>query len=111
VLRAGVLRRVVDLAGEPQLQSTSVERNLSCRRHTLSLADFLITIGQLAGLLFIVTSMLAMGMSLTISLIVQPLKNARLVLVALLANFVLQGQYFISANRPHSGPPLNSDIS
>jgi predicted Na+-dependent transporter len=51
----------------------------------------LITIGQLAGLLFIVTSMLAMGMSLTISLIVQPLKNARLVLVALLANFVLQG--------------------
>ena len=57
----------------------------------MSLADFLITIGQLAGLLFIVTSMLAMGMSLTISLIVQPLKNARLVLVALLANFVLQG--------------------
>ena len=55
----------------------------------MSLADFLITIGQLAGLLFIVTSMLAMGMSLTISLIVQPLKNARLVLVALLANFVL----------------------
>jgi len=57
----------------------------------VSLADFLITIGQLAGLLFIVTSMLAMGMSLTNSLIVPPLKNARLVLVALLANFVLQG--------------------
>jgi predicted Na+-dependent transporter len=90
VLRAGVPRRVIDLAGEPQLQSTSVERNLSCRRHALLLADFLITIGQLVGLLFIVTSMLAMGMSLTISLIVQPLKNARLVLVALLANFVLQ---------------------
>ena len=43
----------------------------------------------LAGLLFIVTSMLAMGMSLTMTQILQPLKNARLVALALLANFVL----------------------
>ena len=57
----------------------------------MTLNEFFVGLAQISGLLFIVTSMLAMGMSLTISLIVQPLKNARLVLVALLANFVLQG--------------------
>jgi predicted Na+-dependent transporter len=46
-------------------------------------------LAQIAGLLFIVTSMLAMGMSLTMAQILQPLKNARLVVLALLANFVL----------------------
>jgi BASS family bile acid:Na+ symporter len=46
-------------------------------------------LAQIAGLLFIVTSMLAMGMSLTTGQILQPLKNARLVALALLANFVL----------------------
>ncbi len=55
----------------------------------MSLADFFTAIGQLAGLLFIVTSMLAMGMSLTVPMIVQPLKNVGLVILALLANFVL----------------------
>lgn len=53
------------------------------------LTDFIETIAKLSGLLFIVTSMLAMGMSLTIPMIVQPLKNVRLVVLALLANFVL----------------------
>src|SRR5512139_860630 len=53
------------------------------------LADFLTVVAQLAGLLFILTSMLAMGMSLTIPMILQPLKNVRLVVLALLANFVL----------------------
>jgi predicted Na+-dependent transporter len=33
--------------------------------------------------------MLAMGLSLTIPMIIQPLKNVRLVLLALLANSVL----------------------
>ena len=33
--------------------------------------------------------MLAMGMSLSVAQILQPLKNARLVILALLANFVL----------------------
>jgi predicted Na+-dependent transporter len=56
---------------------------------TVSLADFFVAIGQLAGLLFIITSMLAMGMSLTVPMILQPLKNVRLVVLALLANFVL----------------------
>jgi predicted Na+-dependent transporter len=55
----------------------------------MTLADFIVIIAKLSGLLFIVTSMLAMGMSLTIPMIVQPLKNVRLVVLALLANFVL----------------------
>jgi predicted Na+-dependent transporter len=55
----------------------------------MTLADFLTVIAKLSGLLFIVASMLAMGMSLTIPMIAQPLKNARLVILALLANFVL----------------------
>jgi BASS family bile acid:Na+ symporter len=46
-------------------------------------------IGALSGLLFIITSMLAMGMALTMAQILQPLKNARLVILALLGNFVL----------------------
>jgi predicted Na+-dependent transporter len=55
----------------------------------MTLADFLQTIAELAGLLFVVTSMLSMGLNLTMTQIVQPLKNLRLVILALLANFVL----------------------
>jgi BASS family bile acid:Na+ symporter len=44
---------------------------------------------QLAGLSFVITSMLAMGMSFTMAQILQSLKNARLVILAVLANFVL----------------------
>jgi BASS family bile acid:Na+ symporter len=51
--------------------------------------DFFSAIAAISGLTFVVTSMLAMGMSLTITQIIQPLKNTRLVLLALLANFVL----------------------
>ncbi len=46
-------------------------------------------IAQISGLLGIVCSMLAMGLGLTVAQIIQPLKNARLVILALLANFVL----------------------
>ena len=46
-------------------------------------------IAQISGVLGIVCSMLAMGLGLTLAQIVQPLKNARLVVLALLANFVL----------------------
>jgi predicted Na+-dependent transporter len=46
-------------------------------------------IALISGLLFVVTSMLAMGLSLTIAQIIDPLKNVRLVILALLANFVL----------------------
>ena len=38
---------------------------------------------------FVVSSMLAMGLGLTIRQIIEPLRNVRLVLLALLANFVL----------------------
>ena len=55
----------------------------------MTLAEFFGVIAQLSGLLFVVTSMLAMGLSLTMAQILQPLKNTRLVILALLANFVL----------------------
>jgi predicted Na+-dependent transporter len=55
----------------------------------MTLETFLSTIAALSGLLFVVASMLAMGLSLTMAQITGPLKNARLVVLALLANFVL----------------------
>jgi predicted Na+-dependent transporter len=58
-------------------------------RNSLIPADFTVGIAKLSGLLFIVASRLAMGISLAIPMIVQPLKNGRLVVLALLANFVL----------------------
>ncbi len=54
--------------------------------------SFLSTLAALSGLTFVVASMLGTGLSLTVAQIVQPLKNVRLVilaLLALLANFVL----------------------
>lgn len=53
------------------------------------LSDVLTTVASLALNLFVITSMLAMGMSLTVKQIIDPLRNARLVLLALLGNFVL----------------------
>lgn len=55
----------------------------------MTAVEFFTAIAQLSGLLFVVSSMLAMGLSLTIPQIIQPLKNIRLVILALLANFVL----------------------
>ena len=43
---------------------------------------------QISLLVFVVSSMLAMGLSLTVSQIVAPLRNARLVVVALVFNFI-----------------------
>ena len=51
--------------------------------------QFFNLIMNLATLVFVVTSMLAMGLSLTVSQIIAPLRNARLVILALVANFVL----------------------
>lgn len=51
--------------------------------------EILTAIMNLSTLVFVVTGMLAMGLSLTIAQIVAPLRNARLVLLALLASFVL----------------------
>jgi BASS family bile acid:Na+ symporter len=50
---------------------------------------FFIAIGTFGVLVFIVTSMLGMGFSLTISQIMTPLKNRKLVIMSLVANFVL----------------------
>ena len=55
----------------------------------MTLEQFLSTIAALTGLTFVIASMLGTGLSLTVAQIVQPLKNARLVILALLANFVL----------------------
>ena len=55
----------------------------------MTLETLFSAIAALTGLAFVVASMLGTGLSLTVAQIVQPLKNARLVLLALLANFVL----------------------
>lgn len=53
------------------------------------LNEILTTIAGLALNLFVITSMLAMGMSLTTRQIMDPLRNVRLVVLALVGNFVL----------------------
>lgn len=55
----------------------------------MTIDDFFVAVANISGLLYVVTSMLAMGMALTMGQIIQPLKSMRLVLLALLANFVL----------------------
>jgi predicted Na+-dependent transporter len=55
----------------------------------MDLNQLLSLIMNLSTLIFVVTSMLAMGLSLTVAQILAPLRNTRLVLLALLANFVL----------------------
>ena len=53
------------------------------------MSEILAVVAQVSIFTFIITSMLAMGMSLTIKQIIDPLKNVKVVLLALLANFVL----------------------
>jgi predicted Na+-dependent transporter len=53
------------------------------------MAEFLATLQNLFTFAFVVSSMLAMGLSLTVGQILQPLSNLRLVLLALVANFVI----------------------
>ena len=53
------------------------------------MSEIITVIAQISALTFIITSMLAMGLSLTVKQIMDPLRNMRLVLLALLANFVL----------------------
>jgi predicted Na+-dependent transporter len=55
----------------------------------MTINDFFSAIAGISGLLFVVTSMLAMSLSLSVQQMTQPLKNIRLVILALLANFVL----------------------
>src|SRR5262245_48708697 len=53
------------------------------------MAELLNALSNAFALLFVVTSMLSMGLSLTVPQILQPLRNTRLVLMALMANFVV----------------------
>jgi BASS family bile acid:Na+ symporter len=53
------------------------------------MAEFLATLQNLFTFAFVVSSMLAMGLSLSVGQILQPLSNLRLVLLALVANFVI----------------------
>ena len=53
------------------------------------MSEVITVIAQISALTFILTSMLAMGLSLTVKQIMDPLRNVRVVLLALLANFVL----------------------
>ena len=53
------------------------------------MSQILITLAQLSVLVFVVSSMLSMGLSLTMAQVIDPLKNRRLVILAMAANFVL----------------------
>jgi BASS family bile acid:Na+ symporter len=53
------------------------------------MSNVLETLAQLSVLIFVISSMLSMGLSLTIVQILQPLKNVKLVILSLVANFVL----------------------
>jgi predicted Na+-dependent transporter len=53
------------------------------------MAHVLSALANGAVLLFVIATMLAMGLSLTVSQILTPLRNARLVVLALAANFVV----------------------
>ena len=54
----------------------------------MGLMELLSKAATVAMVSFVVSSMLAMGAALTVSQIVDPLRNARLVMLALVANFV-----------------------
>ena len=51
--------------------------------------DVLLTIVRISVVVFVVSSMLAMGLSLTVPEIIEPLRKVRLVILALVANFVV----------------------
>jgi BASS family bile acid:Na+ symporter len=51
--------------------------------------EILETLAMLSVLVFVISSMLSMGLSLTAKQIIEPLKDTRLVILALVANFVV----------------------
>jgi BASS family bile acid:Na+ symporter len=53
------------------------------------MTEILETLAMLSVLVFVISSMLSMGLSLTMKQIVDPLKDAKLVILALVANFIL----------------------
>jgi predicted Na+-dependent transporter len=69
--------------------------------------DVLSTLQSLFTLAFVVTSMLSMGLSLSVSQIIQPLRNIRLVIMALGANFVVVPAVAFALSRII---PLETDV-
>jgi len=65
------------------------------------------TLQKLFTLAFVVTSMMSMGLSLTVSQILQPLRNIRLVTLALAANFVVVPAVAFALSRII---PLDQDV-
>ncbi len=53
------------------------------------MSEVITVIAQISALTFIITSMLAMGLSLTVKQIIDPLRDVKVVLLALLGNFIL----------------------
>jgi BASS family bile acid:Na+ symporter len=70
------------------------------------MAQDLMVLQNLFTLAFVVSSMLAMGLSLTVTQIIEPLRNARLVALALVANFVIvpAAAYLLSRVIPLAQP-------
>jgi predicted Na+-dependent transporter len=63
------------------------------------ISDTLATVAQVGMLVFVVASMAAMGLSLTMDRILGPLRDLRLVVLLLLANFVIVPAAAIGAGR------------
>ena len=55
----------------------------------MELSSVILVLAQVSGLLFVISSMLAMGLALTIPNILASVSNVRLMLVALVVNFVV----------------------
>ena len=53
------------------------------------MTDILTTLYNLMGLVFVIGTIISMGLSLTMKQIIGPLRNVRFVIIALLANFVV----------------------
>ena len=53
------------------------------------MTEILAVLAQLSVLVFVLASMFSLGLSLTMKQIIDPLKNTKMVLIALVANFVL----------------------
>jgi BASS family bile acid:Na+ symporter len=53
------------------------------------MSEILDTLAMLSVLVFVISSMLSMGLSLTMEQVIKPLRDTRLVILALVANFVL----------------------
>ncbi len=72
----------------------------------MELSDVIITLVKISGVLFVVGSMLAMGLSLTVPTIAASLTNKRLIGMALLVNFIAVpiiaygAQYLIDESHP-----------